>query len=124
MIDLATLESLRERLEKATGPDRWISVDLWLTFIRPDLQKGEPRRYEYHDAPNITGSIDAAVALVERVFGKGVELSMTNLYGVAHAELPLNEPDVTGSVGRFNCGSFPLAICLALVEALIAKEQQ
>ena len=56
---MTTLTSLRERVEKATGPDREIDVEIF--FELDWTGQGDART-----APEYTSSIDAVVALIER----------------------------------------------------------
>jgi hypothetical protein len=125
MTDLTTLKSLRDRVAKATGPDREIdyaiytySTGLWRT----------------DDFPAVTSSIDAALAWVEHVLPK------CDGWGP-------NEPASSGwRIGFYrgltpNCGwtayvrqhaqdaleadapTPAIAIILAGLDALIAKEK-
>jgi hypothetical protein len=119
MSDLATLE---QRLVEAVGPDQEIDGLLWnfideRTLVALD-DRGQTDRIAYDIAPPYTSSIDAAVALVERVL-PGAEYEITTRYGPAHVQLPLNGDEC--SDGRREDGNVPRAICLALVRALQAK---
>lgn len=128
-------ETLIERLEKATGADRALDalidarfrigpVDgpqrLWKNF--PTWKANTPSvgrvSAGFHWASiSFTGSVDAALSLVERVL-PGAEMELTNLYGVAGVTI---HSEYGPFYGSNECGSFPLAICLALLRAVQAK---
>ena len=63
--------------------------------------------------PELTGSVDAAIALAERVL-PGCELEVTNLYSVARATLYHESGQFYGSS---EINSLPIAICIAAVKA-------
>lgn len=121
--DLPTLRALRECIERATGPNREIDEQVW-KLCAPDAFKlydgdtGEER----HIGPNVTASIDAALALVERV-----------LPGVACTWFDISCRDnPNGFSWRCELGlglchacwgrTAPLAILCAMLTALIEKE--
>lgn len=151
-MDITALRALEERLAKATGPDRMIDGALFAAFtpwcppcvIRQcddsldamvfKIDFGVPQS-ERRLVPHYTASIDAALALVERLLkcsDDGEVLYDLNLTG------SLNEPEhcwpaaalrwyPKGSTGpnwhaRVEGAPTPaLAILRALVAALIAK---
>lgn len=148
--DVEKLRELLERVEKATGADRDIDFDLILTFDEESYAAREIKSFRRWTGEKqvredglhywgisywkenfssscpvikITASIDAAVALVEKVL-PGAEYEITNLYGVASATLPLNASDYSYETGRNECGSMPLAILAALLRTLISQAEE
>lgn len=124
-MNIETLESLAERLDKATGPDRELDFDI-ATAIEPgviclryneDDRKNEPfTHWEY------TFSIDDACALCERIF-PGCEYGV---YYFGH-RMPRFAKAEVAQIGGPHAedvkGATPaLALCLALIRALIEKE--
>lgn len=61
-----TLISLRDRVRAATGPDREIDRDLWAVFVA-ETPRANADGLRYIQPEPYTTSIDAALALVERV---------------------------------------------------------
>ena len=133
------LAGLIERLEKATGPDREIDALIEIEARRQEAYRvglnddqrakwkpvgsnGEVEEggTRYH-SPKFTASLDATVALIERVL-PGCEFSLTNLYGVAHAELPLNR-DNGWENGRRTDGNLAIAMLIALLRALSERQE-
>ena len=136
---------LLARLRAATGPSRNLDAEIEACLRVPSAKAAKERwvrewagewRAEgarvrlmhsngtpgAHWAPDLrTGSIDAALALVEKTL-PGAEYDITTLYGVAHVNLPMNFTDVPYSTGRRLDGNVPLAILEASVDALIAQE--
>jgi hypothetical protein len=153
----AKLNELLERVKAATGPDREIDGDLaeafddapshlprvtdvgrswlWAEFVEPDS-------WETWEAPEYTASIDAALALVERVVpgwcwrigtchvsdDAWVAPDWNDPAHSARLRAELGEPvfgtlfDQGADVDRRPPGNLPLAILEALLMALIAKE--
>lgn len=120
----AALQSLRERVEKADGPDR--ELDALITEAFEDerslgrIYLESRRKGEY--APrgfliSYTASIDSAVALIERKF-PGCEFEMTNIYGIARVSLPLNFSDTPYATATRLDGNLALALIAALLSAL------
>ena len=124
-----------ERLQKATGPNYALEVDVF-KLVNPEYadysqgrgglihpQDGEDVRVQSNvRAPNYTASIDAAIALVEKI------LPQANCYG-----FDKDPHGVTAYVSRNNVSSghwlkeadaptAPLALLLALFRALDAQE--
>lgn len=110
------LKALRDRLRAASGSDRDLSTAINRALRQPDEDRiGTPERLANSSpqwGPHVTGSIDAAVALVERALagwnwktgdetndGLGIWLS-------THHDAP----------------TAPLAILIALLEAMIGKD--
>ncbi len=117
MGDLAQLRALAERLEKATGPDR--ELDRVLHYELSDVDGLEL----VFGVPDYTSSIDAAMALVDRLLPRwGMSLWRAKSWGEGWC------PTIQESAGRsqFRAEGSPtaaLAILRALVAALIDKEE-
>ena len=131
--NLEMLRKLESRISEAKGPSQELNADIWVITGGPSRRnyhywrgcqpKGESptvRNYALDRAPNLTGSLDAAIALIERVL-PGAEWQVSTLYGRATAELPLNQSELNNGVFRDD-SNVSLALCLALIRALIAKE--
>lgn len=74
------------------------------------------------DLPEFTESIDAALALVERV-SPGAEYEISTIYHVAHVSLPLNGgEDQCANVRRADM-NVPLAIIAALLRSIEGGER-
>jgi len=124
------LEGLLSRVEAATGPDRELDRDLAVAIggyerveMHPHfMRETTTNRVGWYGrmAPFYTSSIDAALALVERVL-PGAQWEITNLYGAAKAELPLNHGDGSVQGAWREDGNVPLAILAATCRALLAK---
>jgi hypothetical protein len=133
MIDLTTLQNLRDRVAKATGPDREMDVQIMTAILPKKLGKWEAAgHYWQHPggderAPNLTSSIDAARVLVNRVLpGMVIECAIypegggyACLWPWFKRALPM------GHRGETEAGAVipALAIILAMLDALIAKEK-
>ena len=129
-------------LEAATGPDREIDAEICValgyvchagtgvvTNIRAadDGEAPDPEDLYYavdgvddciERTPCLTGSLDAVIALVERML-PGAEFELTTIYNIAQATLPLNGPDYFH--GRSETGSLPIAMLIAMFRALEAE---
>ncbi|TPJ70498.1 MULTISPECIES: hypothetical protein [unclassified Mesorhizobium] len=113
------LTELIGRLEKLTGPDAHLDIEIW------EAIGGWPsREYRSVDYPRLygtplTGSIDAAVALVERLLPGWNWLVHTS--GGGAFEACLYSPDHNEHSGREieKMGPTPaIALCIALLKAL------
>lgn len=127
---MTDLSSLIERLAKATGPNYSLEIDIF-KFFNPDYRDyvegrgglvhkndGEDQRVLSNvRPPNVTASIDAAVALAVRVL-PGVELELTNLYGVARVTL---HHEMGPFYGSSAINSLPMALVLATLSYLQSK---
>lgn len=124
------MSDLAERLEKATGPDREIDLDLMV------LGWGGPReryltdelgRLAFGDQRQFTSSLDAAVALCERVLpGWGVEVLASDRDNWRAAVWPWISSRGTRDERGFNYSYAPtpaLALCLAVVRAKLAEAE-
>lgn len=128
-----------ERLQNATGPDREIDTSIWML-----VTKGATRRHqrvssatyawkpyvidETRDAqgviivvPSYTASIDAAIALVERMLSGKVWYVRGKSDGTFFCQLYTSESQ-RGNDPKANAPSAPLAILVALFRALEAQE--
>lgn len=117
------------RLSKLDAPDREVDWEIQQFFMGEWLQKNGYRRegdhYRTFTPPlsgteicsgpeHYTASVDAAIALAERVF-PGTEYEFTNLYNIVRVTIEMN-----GEYGGFHgehINSLPIAICIALLRA-------
>lgn len=141
---MTDLNELLERVKAATGPDKDIDVallHLWEPTHEALRSYDERYQTELRDGvfsvwktdggysasvpfPRFTSSIDAALALVERVL-PGCEYEATNLYHVAMVSLPMNMSMVMDpQTARREDNNMPLTILSALLQALISQEQK
>jgi hypothetical protein len=75
-----------------------------------------PSWFDSMDRPRVTTSLDAAIALCERVF-PGWDLALFQVKG--HPPFAgIGEPDTFDGVDDY-AATLPLALCLAIVEAKI-----
>ena len=112
-----TISSLLSRVRAASGPDRELDADIWQALCWKhhwrEIAKGTP----------FTGSIDAAVALVERVL-PGCSLTILRDWGGLN-RCRIWTDDITPAppyVGT--ASSLPLAILAALLSALEQKDRR
>lgn len=127
---MTDLSSLIERLEKATGPNYALEVDIF-KFFNPeysDYIKGRGGLVHRNDGedqrvlsnvrpPNVTASIDAAVALAERVLPNWqINLS---IFHDTLAEASFGNREAPHA--RSQAPKPALAICLATLRALQSK---
>lgn len=128
--------TLLERVEAASGPDREIDALVWLA-LEPDCvnsrqfwlwrsarPKGEQDRalsdvrlaFARRHAPEITASLDAALALVERVLpGWAPNVGKNVHHGHWHAEVQKADEEN----GNLHFGATAASGALALVAALL-----
>ncbi len=134
--DLPTLRSILARLEAATGPDRELDAEIAIALLdAPKLASGKKVRrtdlraskegYVHHKADlcysanHYTASIDAAVALIERVLPGAEWSAARNSNGEYFGWIV--------SDGMPHCDDHEtpaLVLCTALVKALIAVAKQ
>jgi hypothetical protein len=124
----AKLGDLLERVEKATGPDRELDFALALAFTPggyrwPDERGGAIMwpdgrgSFGVAEPDCLTASLDAAMALVERVLpGWDWIIGHTNGGLTVHAQLGPNEMAFGDTA--------PLALLAALLKALIAANAE
>lgn len=115
-----SLHELLERVKAASGPDREIDMAIAREFDLFETLMGDRRfvRPFY-----FTASIDAAVALIERVLpGCRVELLISE-DGSGHVTLRLGSED-TGPLSYWGAAPTPpLALIIAPLEAKIAEDK-
>lgn len=151
--DLKALRELEKRLAEAKGPDR--VTDFYLAALT-DKQMADDLSimngityssdgefvltfkaasgalgrgfYGDHMAPPATASLDAAVALVERVLPNIAWRVTKKLDGKCYALLQRLDEDVEGGFDIWaeskDFPTAPLAMCAALLTALIAQGEQ
>lgn len=128
-------QELIERLDKASGPDRELDAAIlgalldahqernWYAWqsSRPKGTPGKPARlYWLKHGGAITASIEAALALVERMLPGSMRRVYDDPDGGARCDL------VLGNGGRFSaeCATWALAILAALLRALSQPERR
>lgn len=118
----STLLALAERCEREE-PSWGLSVDIHIA-VTPGAMRSTSHIYAINDGtkvynpPSYTTSLDSAVTLVP----KGIEWNLTNLYGIAMAEVGLNFSDGNWQTGRHKGGHMALALCAAALRARAAME--
>ena len=121
MTDLIT------HLSKLDAPDREADREIAQLFNMPWDYSAEwikkrdeaGNRFDVPVAFPYTASVDAAIALAERLF-PGTEYEFTNLYNIVRVTIELN-----GEFGGFHgehLNSLPIAICIALLRAKEASK--
>jgi hypothetical protein len=140
-VDLAVLVA---KLEAATRPDRLLDAELWdLIDPRPRCPMGaEPPIYKQDEdeevlfdcAPEYTANLNLACALLQKIF-PGRQADLTLKFDLAHCEIILWHPDDLLPADRealdaapspktvFAKGPAALALCRAIVKALIAEKE-
>jgi hypothetical protein len=120
MTDLTTLKSIRDRVAQATGPDSYVDTCIHTLCIEMRLDA-----YEMDQHYPFTSSIDAALALAERLLpgwedftGFNPDHYFNGRRGCAYCCLSIGPEKV--AVAAATRG---LAIILATLDALIAKEK-
>lgn len=125
---MSDLAELLERVKDATGPDRWLSRDIWQYLDTPEWKRayllaqepcGCPHdqavEYAARHLADVTASIDAAIALVERClpgcWQRIIDEAMAEVVGRAI------ETDSAPKISEL-----PLAILSALIQALGEKQ--
>lgn len=131
-----TLTDLKQRLEEITGPDREIDHLIWNT-LGFDVHEWDPgdgdmatwREWangDHIENTKLTASLEAAVTLCEEVL-PGWLRSISNVWESGNLwEAEVSSPDYNPIVPR-NSGagahnSEPIALLIAIIEALISKE--
>jgi len=131
MTDTSSLSHLIERLEKATGPDDSLDLEIAIACnidIRRCCGYGKPVS---DDGFNIIGeeccgdpsmvpdqytaSIDAAMTLVP----DGMEKDFTDLYGIARVSVGINA-NPGPFYGAHEGGSLAIALCIAALKAQLS----
>lgn len=112
MTRLEQLTALRARVIAATGADRELDKDLYCTLVAVRA---------VFPFPHYTASIDAALALIERVLPGASWGVNTAMEGGFAADVPFQKlKDMQPHPVRHRTA--PLAILAALLSALITKE--
>ena len=125
----ASLTSLIERIEAATGPDRRLDALIDCAIRFPDLRPARPDDHEKHHrgfppgqgdiwcptgflmARSYTRSVDDVLTLLP----DGLEFEFTNLYGVAAVGIGLNTE--SPCYARREDGNITLALLAAILRA-------
>lgn len=121
---MTDLIRLAERVEALAGPDRSldleIAVAVWgrpgVLVMRHDKETGENYEYTHWE---YTGSLDSAISLVP----EGMEIELTNLYGVGRASVGLNV-ECGPWYGEDVCGGLIRALTAASLRSLAAQRGQ
>jgi hypothetical protein len=135
---MTNLQDLEKRLQEATGPDRvidfWIAVELgpnpltgteprpnWVNDNGQELELWDATgRYGfmgYHVDPNVSASLDAAIALAERVLPSNPDDGRPWLQLLHDVVIEM----LAKGIAREHLARL---YCLAIVRALIAKEDK
>lgn len=136
MTDISKLRKLLERVESATGPDRYIDNDMMWMFCEPfigwenvggwwmrNIVTGEEKRWTYVDPPAFTSSIDVAIALCERVlpgWSYEIRASGTGDKGQATVWDPMQCPGAGNEYRSTDNANPALALDAATLRAKIA----
>lgn len=130
------LQGLLERVEKEHGPDRSLDGAIYIEFTIPKERIGRVDQSDgvvgWHpndapyvsavDVPKYTASIDAALALAERVSPGWIEVNGPRKYLNIPTPVPNHwRAEVSGWTGWGHTA--PLAILSALLRALIAQKE-
>jgi len=140
----SNLSALIERVERLDGPDQSLDAEICIELqygginsegacnVRtdPDWEgdllfeiEGDEHPDCCNPIPALTASIDAAVALVDRVLpGHGYTTDHQPVYGNHHDASVFNDHVITIGNGRGPNGA--IAICLAALRALQNKDRQ
>lgn len=123
--DIERLRDIERRLVELSGPNFAVEVSMAEAIL------SEFYPVDTKLAPNYTASLDAAISLVERalpdhewVIGKGRMVPTEPLYGaqiLATGSSMRTDGDASDGEGEHPT-SIAIAVCLALVRALITKE--
>jgi hypothetical protein len=134
-------EELLSRVKAATGPDRELdaaidvamfggetiwkqanyTMDMYPASRRPN--KAYIGGFANEHVPLVTSSVDAALLLVAQKL-PGAEYQISNLYGIAHVEMPLNATNSEDLCSaRRTDGNMPLAILEALFSVLVSVNE-
>lgn len=116
----SVLEELKERVEKAAGPDREIDLALALIHFPHTTEASwltdELERREFGSHWRYTRSLDLALALVEAKLPDRV----LGVLGVAITKFAESDAFLTEPATKH----LPRHVCVALLTALIAQEKQ
>ena len=120
MTDIA---GLVERLEAATGPDRELDLDLARALV-PDVivsrRNSDDTANEPYTYWEYTGSIDAALSLVERKLPTDYHFFELSI-GHKRAHCEIHDQRIYDPIGTADAPTAPLALLIALLKALEQK---
>lgn len=105
---------LIERVRNATGPDRALDEAIRHSI---DAKMVEPQLLWRETLP-YTASIDASIALAERLLGHAVLIEVTTQIGAAQHSCVIDLVELDEPISVENVRTAPLAILLALLTAL------
>lgn len=117
--------SLIDRLSKLDGPDREVDAEISIHFgAKPNMKLGHELLGNYRVVPNTfpayTASVDAAIALAERVLpGANVLIG----WGQTKETKPWARIGVTPSHDA-TCFNLAIALCIAILRAKEASNGQ
>jgi hypothetical protein len=120
---MADLSALLSRIEAATGPDRALTRDLCLAFIKHDDYPTIATLIDGALGPIEICQIGAAIALVEWMLPEWKWAAIKTAKGIFDIEI---DPHFVGSGPTFRARSCTpaLALLAALLRALIAKGEE
>jgi len=134
---MSDLAELLERVKAATGPDSELADAVWLAVVpgaqrvnkmaqwpeeKPIWEYFDPERNTYSRfIPNILGSIDAALALTERIL-PGHQWMLDKQPD--HFDCVIWDGVTPKAKANETAPTLPLSILAALLSALIAQEPQ
>jgi len=124
------LSELRERLEQADGPSRELDAEIHLAlFPKAKVNKSDPARWmvsPVHRLPDYTFSLDAALALVERVLPQSGGWQFGVYQGPPGARVwcAWGWKRGIGQVGFTKRPTAPLALLIALTRAMEADRRR
>ncbi|WP_104662804.1 hypothetical protein [Ensifer adhaerens] len=116
---MTELDELISRLEKATGPDARLDTDIMIALGQWTHRDWWSFDYQKHTPANLTSSLDAAIALADKVLpgawyhvAKGKTRTDEPLYGAAlmFFEEPIGQGETDASAAA--------ALCVAILKAL------
>lgn len=120
MTDLIT------RLSKLDAPDREVDGEIWRY-----LMSGEPRAVLHGPIPKLTASVDAVIALAERVLPgwtfEHIGQDYIRASGLDNDVMPMGwtvEISDGSQTIQGQAPTFPIAICIALLRAKEASNGQ
>lgn len=130
MTRLSELTALRDRVIAATGPDRELDAALYTIVYFPEYSADDAGaqaairvNLEYRPPPCYTASVDAALALCERMlpgWARGFDAGSKTI--IAFVDPHDFEDRFSGARYTATGAAEPLAILAAILNALIAKE--
>jgi hypothetical protein len=120
--DVEALRALLERVYNATGPDEEINCDIY------DIVENKSQGTNILWIGDCTTSIDHGIDLIERmlpfstwIMSKGKELNNEDLYSI---RIFLGMNVYSGILADAEASTIPLAICAAVITALIAISER